>query len=169
MHEDSDDSTDTVVKEEYTDVLDVSQTYEHNVPGPSGQTVITQHAETSIIPEIEVEEPQIPDQGAAGFGPPDPEEDYSFLHYFTYDQHRRPKRNDIVFYFDGDLNDWAEVRILSKTKYPNNYNIRFLNTQRRDENIYFNPGDFWSLGQPQPRVLPKTEIVQEFVIFFHSP
>ena len=51
------------------------------------------------------------------------QDDFSFLYNFDYDQHRKPKRNDIIFYFDGDLRDWAEVRVLSKTKYPNNYNI----------------------------------------------
>ena len=116
MYEDSDDSTDTVLQEEHTEFLDVSQSYEDNTPGPSVQPILTQHTETSAIPEVEVEEPWIPYQEAANLCPPDPEEDYSFLHYFTYDQHRRPKRNDIVFYFDGELNDWAEVRVLSKTK-----------------------------------------------------
>ena len=104
-----------------------------------------------------------PVQGAAALDPnlPDlnlvPEEahqeDFSFLYNYDYDQHRKPKRNDIIVYFDGDSNDWAEVRVLSKTKQPNNYNIRFLNIQRRDENIYFNPGEFWSIGHPQPRDL----------------
>ena len=65
------------------------------------------------------------DQEDVGHHPPDPDQDYFFL-YYEYDQHRRPKKNDIIFYFDGDLQDWAEVRILSKTKYPHNFNIRFL-------------------------------------------
>ena len=82
MYEDSDDSTDTVVQEEYTDVLDVSQSYKENTPGPSVQPIVTQHAETSAIPEVEVEEPRIPDQEAANLCPPEPEEDYSFLHDF---------------------------------------------------------------------------------------
>ena len=104
-----------------------------------------------------------PDQGAAALNPDLPDlnpvpqvvhqEDFSFLYNYDYDQHRKPKRNDIIVYFDGDSNDWAEVRVLSKTKHPNNYNIRFLNIQRRDENIYFNPGEFWSIGHPQPRDL----------------
>ena len=51
------------------------------------------------------------------------QDDFSFLYNFEYNQHRKPKRNDIIFYFDGNLRDWAEVRILSKTKHPNNYNI----------------------------------------------
>ena len=87
---------------------------------------------------------QPPDQEDVGHHPPDPDQDYFFL-YYEYDQHRRPKKNNIIFYFDGDLQDWAEVRILSKTKYSHNFNIRFLNVQRGDENIYFTPGDCWSL------------------------
>ena len=51
------------------------------------------------------------------------QDDFSFLYNFDYDQHRKPKRNDIIFYFDIDIRNWAEVRVLSKTKHPNNYNI----------------------------------------------
>ena len=93
--------------------------------------------------------PDLPDPNLV----PEPvhQEDYSFLYNYDYDQHRKPKRNDVIVYYDGDSKAWAEVRVLSKTKHPNNYNIRFLNIPRGDENIDFNPGEFWSIGHPQPR------------------
>ena len=139
--------------------------HDHDVEGTSSLPV-------QLAPVIEENTLNRPDssQGAAALYPELPDlnqvpeavhidapvihqDDFSFLYNFDYDQHRKPKRNDVIFYFDGDIRDWAEVRVLSKTKHPNNYNIRFLNIQHRDENIDFNPGEFWSIGQPQPRDL----------------
>ena len=42
------------------------------------------------------------------------------------------------------------MKVLSRTNFWNNYNIRFLDVQKPDNNIYFTPGDFWSLNQPAP-------------------
>ena len=102
---------------ENTVVLDLPSHSEEHILGPSAQPFVTklveplplleredeghrlpdQEAANLRVPEasaVEIEAYRLPDQGAAAadIHPPEvPEEDYSFLHNFTYDQHQKQK------------------------------------------------------------------------------
>ena len=66
------------------------------------------------------------------------------------------------------------------TNFRYNYNIRFLDVQKPDNNIYFKPGDFWSLNQPVPlppsvpdqgqndKELPPIEDERQYFYPYHS-
>ena len=79
----------------------------HQVP-VTGLVSLTLEASVSIEVDCDPEEYLIPDQAVVDPHPPDLDQDYSFLHDLIYDQHRQPKKNDTIFYFDRDLQDWPE-------------------------------------------------------------
>ena len=61
---------------------------------------------------------------------------FNFLQQFIYDQHRQPRKKDIVYNYDMDEEDFAKVKILSRSNYRYYYNIRFLELERPDTGIY---------------------------------
>ena len=102
------------------------------------------------VPEdgnIVVEEVHNPIEG----GDVQPGNEYAFLHNFIYDQHRPPKKKDILYYFDIDNNDWSRVQIISKSNFRHYFNFKYLDEDRPNNGIYFKPGDFWSHSRPVPR------------------
>ena len=81
----------------------------------------------------------------------DNSQDVDFLQQFIYNQNRQPRKKDVVYYYDLEERDFVKVRILSKSNYRYYYNIRFLELERPDGGIYFQPGDFWSHSVPVRR------------------
>ena len=61
------------------------------------------------------------------------------LEKFSYNQSQRPRKGDVVSYFDLNCEDWMRVLIISMQKpssvYPDYYNIRFLDLDRDDDSI----------------------------------
>ena len=53
----------------------------------------------------------------------DSPQDFNFLQQFIYDQNRQPRKKDIVYYYDMDEEDFAKVKILSRSNYRYYYNI----------------------------------------------
>ena len=77
-----------------------------------------------------------------------------------------PKKKDIIFYYDLQEKNFVKVRIISKSNYRHNYNIRFLDIERSDARIYLKPNDFLSHSLPIPKEpdqerLEDMEVAQE--------
>ena len=74
------------------------------------------------------------------------------LERYTVDQSRRPKKNDIISYFDTQMGEWVRVRIIGSQKptsvHRDYFNIRFLDLDREDEGIYLYIGSCWTIGEP---------------------
>ena len=65
-----------------------------------------------------------------------------FLHQFIYDQNTQPRKKDVVYYYDINEEDFAKVKILSRSNYRYYYNRRFLQLERPETGIYLRPGEF---------------------------
>ena len=83
----------TADKQEINDNTDASQHFEQ-------QRIYACHIER----EEQEQEEQIPEV------PPEELQDYSFLDQFTYDQHCHPRKDDVIHYFDLDIQDWSRVK-----------------------------------------------------------
>ena len=75
-----------------------------------------------------------------------------FLERFVFDQSRRPKKGDIISYFDPDFKDWIRIQIIGTQK-PNSFhkdyfNIKFLDIDREDDGVYLLQGSYWNFGLP---------------------
>ena len=84
------------------------------------------------------------------------------LENFSYDQSRRPRKGDIISYFDLDCEDWMKVQIISTQKpssvHRDYYNIKFIEIVRDDDGVYLEPGSYWTFGSPTPlNQLPQHE------------
>ena len=75
-----------------------------------------------------------------------------FLERFFFDQSRRPKKGDIISYFDSVIEDWIRIQIIGTQKptsvHKDYFNIKFLDLDREDEGLYLYPGSYWTFGQP---------------------
>ena len=84
-----------------------------------------------------------------------------YLRTFTYVQHSQPKRNDIIYYYDSNVEDFVKVRIISKSNYRYYYNVRFLELDRPDGGVCLEPNGYWSHTLPVPANVEGIDQVQE--------
>lgn len=114
------------------------------------------------IPEVDQddqnEEVMIPDDNLA-----------AYLQSFDYDQNRLPRKKDIVFFFDSNLNDFVKVQIVSKSNYRYYYNFRYMDSDYPKNGAYFRPGDYWSHTLPVRRMDPDLQDVVPEVVDVSPP
>ena len=74
------------------------------------------------------------------------------LERYVVDQSRRPKKNDVISYFDTQMQEWVRVKIIGSQKptsvHKDYFNIRFIDLDRDDEGIYLYTGSCWTIGEP---------------------
>ena len=74
------------------------------------------------------------------------------LEGYWYDQSQRPKKGDVVSYFDTDFNDWMQVMVIGTQKpssvHKDYFNIKFLDIDRDDDGVFLYPGSYWTFGLP---------------------
>ena len=75
-----------------------------------------------------------------------------YIASFECDQSRRPRRGDVVSYYDDVYDDWLVVKVLGgcKALSKNNqyFNIRYLDIDREDDGLYLLEGEAWTFGRP---------------------
>ena len=75
-----------------------------------------------------------------------------FVNRFHINQSHRPRKGDLVSYFDSEYKEWITVRIIGTnkktSKHCNYFNIEFVDLDRENDGIYLCEGDSWTFGRP---------------------
>ena len=71
---------------------------------------------------------------------------------FTFDQSCRPKKGDVISFFNLNFKDWTRIQIIGTQKptsiHKDYFNIKFLDFDREDDGVYLYPGSYWTFGLP---------------------
>ena len=157
--EQCDETSDTLTQHEHSD-LNVQVSHQEAQPGPSSAAV---PLVTPPDPEVVQQFDPLVAKGATGgesdssSDNPDMEDEQLermriFVNRFYINQSRRPRRGDLVSYFDSEYEDWITVRIIGTnkktSKHRNYFNIEFLDLDCENDGIYLCEGDSWTFGRP---------------------
>ena len=84
-------------------------------------------------------------------------------HLQPLDQHRQPRKGDIVSYYKVETNTWPRARVTARTNFRHYYNIRHIDdTLPAADGVYLEPSTddntfCWTLLPPEARPVPQLQ------------